>query len=213
MSTSSVQEERWQLALQHAGFGIWDLDPVAERVHYSPQWKRRLHLPDCEAADSTDAWRRRVHPDDLGPMLAALRAHLDGHCDTYEMRFRLRDGAGVERRVLSRGRVVARDAQGRALRMVGTMIEWAEPARVARVGALQPSVGELSQLSHDLRTPLHAILGFSQLLEGPHGAGLSDEQRRHIALIQSAGWQLLGVVEDLLDQASHGAGAGPALRR
>lgn len=212
MSTPTPQEERWQLALQHAAFGIWDLDPRAETVHYSPEWKLRLKLPRPHEADSTQAWRNRVHPDDLAPMLAALRAHLDGSRDTYEMRFRLRDGEGVQRWVLSRGRVVARDERGEALRMVGTMTELADPApvRLPRVPLPGPA---LSQFSHELRTPLHAILGFSQLLSGPRGDGLSEEQLRQIGLIEAAGWRLLGVVDDLLDQASRAAGDQALPRR
>ena len=115
--------QRWLQALEDARFGVWDLDPRQESVRYSPQWKARWGFAGIPAADSTCFWRCRVHPDDVDGMLDSLRRHLDGHADSYAMHFRLRSNGAGYRTVLSRGRVVARDAQGLATRMVGTMID------------------------------------------------------------------------------------------
>ncbi len=43
-------EQRWSMAVQGAGFGIWDLDPRRELVHYSPQWKGMLGYPETGRA-------------------------------------------------------------------------------------------------------------------------------------------------------------------
>lgn len=113
----------WLQALDEARFGVWDLDPRCESVHYSPAWKARLGFAGVPAADSTWFWRCRVHPDDFDGMLGSLRRHLDGFSDSYEMHFRLRSNGSGYRTVLSRGRVVERDARGDAIRMVGTMVD------------------------------------------------------------------------------------------
>ena len=55
-------ESRWELAIQSAGFGVWDLDPCEQTVHYSPQWKGMLGYSDRDERDSTATWRARVHP-------------------------------------------------------------------------------------------------------------------------------------------------------
>jgi PAS domain-containing protein len=115
--------QRWLQALEDARFGVWDLDPRQESVRYSPKWKTRLGFAGIAAADSTWFWRCRVHPDDLEGMLGSLRRHLDGHSDSYATHFRLRSNGSGYRTVLSRGRVVSRDARGQATRMVGTMID------------------------------------------------------------------------------------------
>lgn len=123
MPHPTPEEHRWLQALESARFGVWDLDPRLETVHYSPQWKARLGFPRIHAADSTSFWRCRVHPEDVDTMLDQLRAHLDGHSASYAMRFRLRSNGSGYRTMLSRGRVVARDADGQALRVVGTMVD------------------------------------------------------------------------------------------
>lgn len=209
MQHTSIDEERWRLALDNADFGIWDLDPRAELVHYTPQWKARLGFAQADVADSTAFWRSRVHPDDLSPMLGALRAHLDGFTPTYEMRFRLQ-AHNRYLTVLSRGRVVERDVRGDAVRMVGTMVELSAetlplPTRDA-VAANAPS------MRHELRTPLNVILGFSQLMRARLGRASLDEQREQLGYIEEAGQRLLAQLDDLLELARRDAG-GPARAR
>ena len=56
----------------------------------------------------------------------------------------------------------------------------------------------LSSMSHELRTPLNAILGFAQLLKIQIEAD-KHEQQESVSHIISAGEQLLGLINDLLD--------------
>lgn len=62
----------------------------------------------------------------------------------------------------------------------------------------------LATMSHEFRTPLNAILGFSQLLQ--LNADLNDETRRKLTLIQDSGEHLLALISDLLDMAAVEAG-------
>jgi PAS domain S-box-containing protein len=202
-----ILEQRWGMALQTAGFGVWDLDTQRDEVHYSPEWKAMLVYEASDAPHSTATWRSRVHPDDLQPMLDALLAHLDGRRAMYEHEFRLRAADGWYRWVMSRGRVVERDARGRALRMIGTLTDisdrrQAEALRQARdraEAANRAKTEFLARMSHELRTPLNAVLGFAQLLAQRLGGPGLDEQRRHVDHIEKAGWQLLNLIDDVLD--------------
>lgn len=156
MSDRTPEERRWAASIENATFGVWDLDPRLELVHYSPQWKDRLGFPRIDAPDSCAFWRRRVHPDDFDPMLGSLRSHLDGCTPTYEMRFRLRSNGSGYRSMLSRGRVVARDPLGNATRMIGTMVDLTGRACSAANYGLAT---ELPLQAHELhRLPFHAAL-------------------------------------------------------
>lgn len=57
----------------------------------------------------------------------------------------------------------------------------------------------LARISHEFRTPLNAIIGFSQLLARPEAPGLAPEQARQLATIHAAGTSLLHLVNDVLD--------------
>jgi PAS domain S-box-containing protein len=58
----------------------------------------------------------------------------------------------------------------------------------------------LSSMSHELRSPLNAILGFAQLLES-NTPLLTASQKGNIAQILKAGWHLLKLINEVLDLA------------
>ena len=57
----------------------------------------------------------------------------------------------------------------------------------------------LACVSHELRSPLTALLGLSQLLQDPIIGTLNDRQRRYVQLIHRSGKQLINIVNDILD--------------
>ncbi|MDM4765206.1 PAS domain-containing protein [Pelomonas sp. SE-A7] len=114
---------RWGRAIEQGLFGVWDLDPRMELVHYSPRWKEHLGFANAGAPDHTSFWRCRVHPDDLAGMMRALRSHIEGFSKRYEARFRLRSNGSGYRVMQARGVAVERDAEGNALRLIGSLVD------------------------------------------------------------------------------------------
>lgn len=57
----------------------------------------------------------------------------------------------------------------------------------------------LSQVSHEMRTPLSGILGFAELLELRHFGELNERQAGFVRHIDESGTHMLGLVNDLLD--------------
>ncbi len=64
----------------------------------------------------------------------------------------------------------------------------------------------LSQMSHEFRTPLNAILGFAQLLKEDTENQLVASQQEELEYIQQAGTHLLGLVNEILDISKIEAG-------
>jgi signal transduction histidine kinase/CheY-like chemotaxis protein len=82
----------------------------------------------------------------------------------------------------------------------------AERARLVAEEATRAKDDFLSRMSHELRTPLNGILGFAQVLLGNPSDPLSDQQRRRVEHIETAGWHLLAMIQDLLDLSRIEAG-------
>jgi signal transduction histidine kinase len=64
----------------------------------------------------------------------------------------------------------------------------------------------LAKMSHQLRTPLTAILGFCEVLLGGMDGPLTDEQQQDIGLVNQSGQVLLELVNDILDLSKIEAG-------
>ena len=58
----------------------------------------------------------------------------------------------------------------------------------------------LSSMSHELRSPLNAILGFAQLMDSASESP-TPSQKESIAQILDAGWHLLNLINEILDLA------------
>ncbi len=113
-------EERLKLALWGTGDELWDLDLLSNSM-------RRINpLPflaapgDVSVAD-VGALSRFIHPEDRRLPGAALRAHLRGETEVFEVAYRALDNQGHWRWLRSRGRVVERDRNGHARRVAGTV--------------------------------------------------------------------------------------------
>jgi signal transduction histidine kinase len=74
----------------------------------------------------------------------------------------------------------------------------------ARVSELKSSF--LASMSHEMRTPLNAMLGFTQLLRTPGFGDLSERQDKYVQNIARAGRHLLALTNDVLDLSKIEAG-------
>lgn len=112
------------MAMMGAEMACWDIDLTTGRVSsFNRHWNAMLGYADGEIDDSLEAWSRLVHPDDAAGRLQAWNSHVQGLTDTYEADFRMRHRQGHWVWMRGRGRAVARDTQGRALRVVGTRVD------------------------------------------------------------------------------------------
>jgi PAS domain S-box-containing protein len=83
-----------------------------------------------------------------------------------------------------------------------------EGAKVVAEKANRSKSDFLSSMSHELRSPLNAILGFAQLLDSD-APPPNPDQKESIAHILQAGWHLLKLINEILDLAKIESGKLP----
>ncbi|RQH02135.1 diguanylate cyclase [Paraburkholderia dinghuensis] len=115
-----IRERLLTLAIAGSGTGIWDRDVVTGEIQYSTGWKAILGYTDDELTNRIEDSYKRLHPDDVDYVKAAMQAHFEGRTESYEVEHRIRCKDGRYKWICSRGKVMSRDDEGRALRMVGT---------------------------------------------------------------------------------------------
>ena len=136
------------LAIEGSGTGIWDRNVSDGTIDYSEGWKAILGYAGPEVGNRIEDSYRRVHPDDLAYVQATMQAHFEQKTDSYEVEHRLRCKNGSYKWVSSRGKVVSRDADGKALRMIGTTTDIT--ALRALSERLQQSVDLITNLTNQV---------------------------------------------------------------
>jgi diguanylate cyclase (GGDEF)-like protein/PAS domain S-box-containing protein len=113
-------EERWKLALESTGDGVWDWYVQTGVEYFSRRCKEIYGFAEGEIANRADALDGRTHPDDVARMQRDREAHFKGETDTYANEHRILCKDGSWKWVLTRGMVISRDTHGHPLRMIGT---------------------------------------------------------------------------------------------
>ncbi|PAW66017.1 MAG: hypothetical protein B9S34_09195 [Opitutia bacterium Tous-C1TDCM] len=122
-------EERLRHVLEGSEDGFWDWDIRAGRIERSERWAAMLGYRVAEIDPSIAGGSRLIHPEDAAAYRQWQERILSGSTERYEIEYRMRAKSGEWRWVLDRGKVVARDAAGRPLRMAGTHTDIAERKR------------------------------------------------------------------------------------
>ena len=115
-----ITEERWQLAIAGNNDGVWDWNLKTGKAYRNARFAEIIGYTAEELNTDTHIWRGMGHPEDIAATEAAIKDHLEGRKPVYQCEYRLRHKAGHWVWVLDRGKVVAWDAQGLPLRIVGT---------------------------------------------------------------------------------------------
>ncbi len=115
-----VSEERLALAMEAGNQGFYDLNIQTGETVVNDTYATMLGYDPAGFVETNAAWRERLHPDDRERAYRNFTDYLAGRVPEYRVEFRQKTAAGDWRWVLSMGRLVQRDEQGRPLRMLGT---------------------------------------------------------------------------------------------
>jgi signal transduction histidine kinase/CheY-like chemotaxis protein len=203
--------DRLQLAVDAAGLALWDWQLPSPEVFLTARWGEMLGDVAMDGCWKTADLLQRLHPDDRVRLQTMTRELLDGRQAKTAAQYRVRSATGwlwVE----SHAMVAERDSQGQPLRLMGTHADIGERKRVeadverARELAEQASQAKsefLANISHEVRTPLNALMGLTRLLmDSP----LNPEQASWLDLMDSSAHALLVLLNDVLDLSRIEAG-------
>jgi PAS domain S-box-containing protein len=119
-------EERYRLAAKATNDAIWDWDLAADRILWNEALTTLFGYTQCETNGSW--WKEHLHPDDREQVTEAIHAVIDGGPEHWSMEYRFVRADGSDAYVFDRGYVI-RDETGRAVRMIGAMIDLTERKR------------------------------------------------------------------------------------
>jgi len=202
-SAIEATKERLYLALESARIGTWDLNYATQERMLNSRAAAMLGFREDELEHSNLGWMDRVHPYDRVHIERATQEHRQGSGDVVALEYRIRHKRGHHIWVRSYGRVVEYDRQGRALRVVGTLIDITEDKQKEALRNRQRQLLDLlnqAQASFLLNRSVHdacealfePLLKISECVVGFIGVvqhGPNGEQHLLVPTISEAGWR------------------------
>jgi len=206
-----ISEARHARIIQSSNDGIWEWSAEHGGFHFSNRCWEHLGYTEHDdivnqGIDRMQAWRKRVHEEDVPLMDQAMQDHIHKR-EPFDVEYRIRGKDDQWHWIRARGQMAYSD-EGKPTRMSGTNMDVTEIKRAeervlrAKEAAEQANRAKsdfLSSMSHELRTPLNAILGFAQLFD--MDKNLTSDQHVNVGEIKKAGEHLLQLVGDVLDLA------------
>ncbi len=217
-------EERWQFAIEGNGDGLWDWNVQTNELYLSKQWKAMLGYEDIEIKNNLDEWEKRVHPEDLKRVYEAIQNYLNKTTKVFSVEHRLQCKNGSYKWINSRGKIISWTDDEKPLRFIGTHNDITDHKKVEReikslnqtlehrvserTAQLQSANKELESfsysISHDLRAPLRAIFGFSQIISQRHKDSLNVEGKQYVDYVVDASIRMEQLINDLLSYSRLG---------
>ncbi|WP_168224856.1 ATP-binding protein [Rhodoferax aquaticus] len=204
-------EQRLQHVMTASGEGIWDWNVRDGTMYNSPRLSEMMGFPLEEQHRNISVFDTLTPPEERAAIQAAIGHCLEGH-GPYRLEHRMRRKDGGMLWVDDRGDVVERDANGAALRMVGSVADItprkeAEQAlraaqeRLVHAEKLAALGGLVAGVAHELNTPLgNALTTVSALHDG----------LRNLSNAQTSGTLRRSQLEAFLDE---GLAAGELVMR
>ena len=219
-------ETRLLEAQQIARLGSWELDlrGNSNELHWSDEMFRIFEIEkerfvvsfDEFSQDVHPAFLQAVHPEDRDLVIRASKVSKRSNT-RFALVHRLLMPDGRIKHVQAQGETEY-DKDGQALRAVGTVQDITAlreaqqaleqlnrdlEARVAmRTEELAATNRELAafsySVSHDLRTPLRGIDGYSRLLERDYAAVLDDKARSYVERVRAGTQRMGAIIDDML---------------
>lgn len=146
---ANIEDERRKFALEAASAGLWDWDTVTNKVYYDSKYINMLGYSESEFKNSVSSWADQVHPEDYDKTVKRQFEYIESpqHGNYFTCKYRFRASCGNYIWIQGQGKVIARDSNGKALRIVGLHTDVTEEEK---------NRGQIDfMLTHDILTGLH----------------------------------------------------------
>jgi PAS domain S-box-containing protein len=216
------KEERLRTTMQATSQGYFDLNFREKKEYFDVSLVEMLGYSSKSKVDR-GVLDSLVHPDDFEKLMKMNKALFDNNVnELIKSEIRMKTRANNWKYILIKSKVIERDDNGRAIRVVGVHSDATQRIRSElllkkerlSILALNKQLNKsskikdefISTMSHELRTPLNSIISLSDVMLGNDNKNLNDKQYQYLQVIQRSGVHLLDLINDILDISKINAG-------
>lgn len=146
--TLNENNTRLQLAMKAANMAWWEMDIATGNVNFESRKAEMLGYPP-EMFKHFNDFMNLIHPDDVEPIMNAMKAHLKGLTDKFESEYRILSKSGDYKWFYDIGSILKRNSKGKPLIVAGLVLNINERKRaeVALKNSEDRYRGFISQVS------------------------------------------------------------------
>jgi PAS domain S-box-containing protein len=203
-------EERFTLAMEAANVGLWDIDIEKNSTTLNDQFYRMhgYEEDDFKKGEKFLKGLEFVHPDDIEGLNLEENLYSADAPEDWKREFRGIMKSGDIRNMVTIGKVIARNSDGKPARIVGVQLDITEEKRMQKELTQAKQVAEsateakanfLANMSHEIRTPMNAVIGLTGLALQTE---LTEKQQDYLTKSKSAADNLLAIINEILDFSS-----------
>ena len=202
-------ENRYTITLAAVNDGIWDWHVPSGGAFFSPVYYTLLGYDDGEFPANYASWQSLVHAEDVERVERDLRQSIEtGRSFDVALRMRMKSGEWLW--VSTRGKMIERDKNGKAVRMVGTLSDLTERKQIEQ--ELRDKNSELDRfaytVSHDLKSPLITIQAYAGMIKKDLETGKYERAQDDMKRIEGAADKMTSLLNDLLELSRAGRQMG-----
>ncbi|RKI63384.1 response regulator [Corallococcus sp. AB049A] len=190
-------DQRFRLAARATQDAIWEWDSQTDTLEWSSGGRDLLGTLENPRVSRQDWWHERIHPDDLATVRRSFRDAIAGGENLWRSSHRFLDARGTWRDVEDQALIV-RDGAGAVVQVVGALRDVTARKQLERESHQNADFERqlIGIVSHDLRTPLSAVLLSASLLER---TSLDEAQEKRVRRIRASAERAVRMIRDLLD--------------
>lgn len=192
--------ERFNTVSKATNEAIWDWDIQTGNMI----WNRGIKgiFGYNQISYNRDWWYSRVHPDDVGEIVANIQSLIRRKKSRLKVEYRFRSADGTYKYVLDRSFLLF-DKTGDPLKMIGSMQDITDS--VNYIEAIEKQNQRLREIaftqSHHVRAPLARIIGLSKLLSDSNER--EETKKECLQYLISSADELDGVIKDIVKKAEN----------
>lgn len=214
LNTVKRRTIEYDLVLKAMKLAVWHLDVQERTITYDSDYRDAMDIPSVPPGSDVELFCNNLLPEDKKRIAERMKDLLEGRTDLVHEQYQslspLGNGTtwGETYAVIDK-----RDSDGRPLTVVGTSmrIDKQKEIEMALIRARNQAeesdrlkTAFLANISHEVRTPLNAIVGFSEVLTT---ATPTDEERSQLVeVIRQNNAHLLQLFDDMVSLSKLEAG-------